>query len=97
MPDKFEGLQTDLSIDKAPVSEALNVKYLKGGSGVGPVEGCDVQASLTNTSGTLSQIYAVTTPGATTPVGVTIAVVGLTNAIEGLGQFVPANKASFSV
>ena len=95
MVEKFEGFKTDIALDEVEASDSLNLKHFKDGSAIGPLEGCDVQVSLTNTDGALAQIWAVTTPGTAT-VGITIAVVGLTNNIEGLGQFVPASRASLT-
>lgn len=96
MVEQFDGPKRDVTLPTAETSDALNLKVFRGGTGIGPLEGCDVQLTLENDTSS-GLVYAFTTPGTTTPSGATVAVAGASGFIEGLGQFVPASKAALTI
>ena len=94
--EQFDSITTDISSDKAGASEALNVKYLKAGSAVGPMEGCNLEYGFSN-AGARSQIVATTPPGTPTPPGALIGVIGPSsggNKVEGMNIFMPGSRSA---
>ncbi len=94
--EQFDSITTDISSDKAGASDALNVKYLKAGSAVGPMEGCNLEYGFSN-AGARSQIVAMTPPGTPTPPGALIGVIGPSsggNKVEGMNIFMPGSRSA---
>lgn len=96
MPDQFGKLTTDITPDKAEVSDALNVKFFRGSTGVGPIEGCDEVYAQQGQTG-ISTVVANTPLGDPPGPGALISVVGPDGKIEGLGIFVPGSRATLPI